>query len=91
MNDLPYDPAEPPHRPPAGCVNNLMWQLAWRVFTDHRPALDGWCAACRPYRFFPCPCRKLGRIGLAAACGRWTDRRGRAASTDAADDRRASS
>ena len=69
MNRLPYDPAEPPYRPPAGCVSPLMWQLAWQLFADHRPAADGWCAVCRPYQFHPCVSRQFAEAGLAAACG----------------------
>jgi hypothetical protein len=65
---LPYDPADPPYRPPVECANPLMWQLAWQVFNDHRPARDDWCEVCRPYEFYPCIRRRLAQIGLAAAC-----------------------
>src|SRR6266508_1533805 len=40
---LPYEIDEPPVDPPAECVNRLMWQLARRLFVDHRPGPDGWC------------------------------------------------
>jgi hypothetical protein len=65
---LPYDPTDPPYRAPDACFNPLMWQLAWQVFHDHRRVTDGWCAACRPYQFYPCIRRQLADIGLAAAC-----------------------
>jgi hypothetical protein len=64
---LPYDPYDPPVNPPPACRNRLMWQLARRLFADHQPASDGWCAVCRPFDFYPCVARQLADIGLEAA------------------------
>jgi hypothetical protein len=66
---LPYDPDNPPYRPPAECTDQLMWLVAWHLFNDHGPVVGGQCAACRPYRFHPCTRRQLASVGLAAACG----------------------
>jgi hypothetical protein len=64
---LPYDPHDPPVNPPADCENRLMWQLARRLFADHQPGADGWCAICRPYQYYPCVGRQLADIGMRAA------------------------
>jgi hypothetical protein len=64
---LPYDRSNPPVNAPPACRNRLMWQLARRLFADHQPGPDGWCAVCRPFAFYPCVARQLAEIGLEAA------------------------
>ena len=59
----------PPIDPPPGCVNQLMWRLSRRLFTEHRRGPDGKCLNCRPFETYPCVVRQLGALGLANAMG----------------------
>lgn len=58
---------DPPVRPPAECVDPLMWRLARERFEQHRRGATGNCATCPPWR--PCADLRLARDGLATALG----------------------
>jgi hypothetical protein len=64
-----FDGRIPPSNPPAGCVNELMWRLSRRLFTDHRRGPEGRCLNCRPVQPYPCAARQLADLGLATAMG----------------------
>jgi hypothetical protein len=81
MADIP-SPAEPPPpgEPPPGVTSEVLWRLAARLFTDHRPAAAGEtapsgsapqaspearCASCQ--HSWPCSGRRLAELGLNRA------------------------
>lgn len=66
---LPFDRSDPPPDPPAGCTDNLKWELAYQVFRDHRPDNDGVCIACVPDKFIPCHGRDLALRGFLTSLG----------------------
>lgn len=57
---------DPPAVPPDGCVDPLMWQLAWQRFQLHRRNSVSECVTCRARS---CPGPDLAREGLATAMG----------------------
>lgn len=61
----PFDPDDPPRRPPASCVDPTLWEVAVALHEAHRPGVDGWCA-CR--LFHPCPAWRRAVSALRAAC-----------------------
>ncbi|GAA4939139.1 hypothetical protein GCM10025331_26330 [Actinoplanes utahensis] len=69
MSELPFDPADPPARPPSSCLDELVWNLAYRLFRDHRPDQDGFCITCVPSEFSPCIGRYLAARGFLVSCG----------------------
>ncbi len=69
MSELPFDTTDPPARPPAVCRDHLMWNLAHKMFRDHRPDRDGFCITCVPSEFSPCIGRFLATRGFLVACG----------------------
>lgn len=67
-----------PDEPPEGVTDRLMWQLSWRLLTDHVQAADGFCLVCRPWVVAPCRVRYLALAGLrASTAGRCTEPRSR--------------
>lgn len=68
MPQLPFDVHDPPAIPPAECSDQLMWNLAYRTFRDHRPDRDGFCVTCVPSEFSPCIGRYLAVRGFLVSC-----------------------
>jgi hypothetical protein len=66
---LPFDPENPPERPPAAS-EPLVWRLAYRIHRDHQPDQDGRCVLCRPPTTWPCPGSRLSARGFLAALNR---------------------
>ena len=63
LSELP-----PPGEPPPGVTSEVLWRLAARLFTDHRPAPAGGdplCASCQ--HSWPCSGRRLAELGLNRA------------------------
>jgi hypothetical protein len=66
----PFDPDDPPGQAPAG-AHVMIWNMAYRIFTEHRPEPDGTCRAgtCRAAaNRWPCPPAELARAGFVEAC-----------------------
>jgi hypothetical protein len=68
LTAMPFDPNDPPARPPARCSNPLMWAMAYRLHQDHRSDSDGFCVSCVPGQFSPCIGRYLAMRGFLASC-----------------------
>ncbi len=66
---LPYDPEDPPARPPAG-ADPLTWRLAYQVLSDHRRSPFGACRSplCE-HADWPCRPARLAGLGLRTALG----------------------
>lgn len=75
---LPAAAAGAVREPPEGVADRLMWQLSWRLLTDHVQGADGFCLVCRPREVFPCRVRYLALAGLRiGASGPCTEARSR--------------
>ena len=68
MSPLPFDPSDPPARPPSSCADYLMWSMAYRLHRDHRSDADGFCVTCVPGQFSPCIGRYLAMRGFLTSC-----------------------
>lgn len=74
----PFDLANPPVDPPAGCRHRMAWLLARQLRAAHQPGLDGLCQVpgCSPAGVpHPCLPFRLAEQGLGYACdvpGAWT-------------------
>jgi hypothetical protein len=64
LDELPYDPADPPAEPPDGCADPLLWRVSHALRHAHRPRPDGFCE-CR--EFWPCPEAVLAERALHSA------------------------
>jgi hypothetical protein len=71
MTHLPFDPSNPPEEPPAQVAQPMMWRMAVRLVTDHRPDWSAVGRARPPCRCcgdsWPCRGHELGRRGLVAS------------------------
>ena len=57
-----------PGEPPPGVTSEVLWRLAARLFSDHRPAAaeaEPHCENCR--QSWPCSGRRLAELGLNRA------------------------
>jgi len=71
IDDVPYDPTNPPAEPPAGCVDPVLWRVAFALRRAHHPRLDDFCE-CKV--FWPCPDARLADEALKLACDRTVPR-----------------
>lgn len=68
MTRLPFDPEDPPVKPPLG-ADPLVWGLAYGLFEAHQPDRAGLCQVCHPVVVWPCGPSRLAGQGLVAALG----------------------
>jgi hypothetical protein len=67
IDGLPFDPYHPPAEPPCGCVDPMLWRVAYALYVAHHPRPDGFCE-CRA--FWPCERADLAADALSAAYDR---------------------
>lgn len=70
---LPYDPANPPERPPSGC-DRLTWTLAFHLRLAHLSGPSGDCVAwsCQGIGVtWPCQVFQIAEAGLLGSVGWW--------------------
>lgn len=61
----PFDPEDPPERPPEVCVDPALWEVAYALSVAHRPVAQGRCGCGSAH---PCEDRWRAIAALSAAC-----------------------
>ena len=65
MSAVRYDPEDPPEEPPTGCIDPLLWRVAYALHQEHQLEPGDRCTC---GEVFPCARSGLAARGLLTAC-----------------------